>query len=560
MERRRWPALVFVLLLAAGICPWAWGDEATKPTSKPLDAAQAAAAAKASAEEYELYQVFADTLDQVERNYVKKVDRRELMEAAIHGVLSKLDPYSNYISPDDLSRFKTSVESQFGGIGIQITIDHDQLKILSPIVGSPAYRAGLQSGDYIVEIEGKSTDGLTLDEAVRKLKGEAGSSVTMSVIHPGGAKKEIVSVKREVIRIDTVLGDLRKDSDAWDFMLDKARQIGYVRITAFSRETAHDLKKALDELKSQGLKGLIIDLRFNPGGLLTSAIDVSDLFVAKGRIVSTKGRNTPERTWDAQSEGTYEGFPVAVLVNRYSASASEIFSACLQDHQRAVIIGERTWGKGSVQNVIELENGKSALKLTTASYQRPSGKNIHRFPDSKESDEWGVMPDKGFELRLADGEMGDLMRYRRDRDILRSRQKTDMVAAASAAEKTAPAIGDEAKPGSSAPAKEAAPDKPKNQDGSKELKPEKDAPSQPATDREPGEPSGTNAGTKPNEASKPDAPSEKSPAAKPDENKPGETKSDAAAGEKPSAKSQDFVDRQLQKALDYLTQELARAQ
>ncbi len=557
MERRRWPALVFVLLLASGICPWGRAEEATNPTAKPLDAA---AAAKASAEEYELYQVFADTLDQVERNYVKKVDRRELMEAAIHGVLSKLDPYSNYISPDDLSRFKTSVESQFGGIGIQITIDHDQLKILSPIVGSPAYRAGLQSGDHIVEIEGKSTDGVTLDDAVRKLKGEAGSSVTMSVIHPGGGKKEIVSVKREVIHIDTVLGDLRKDSDAWDFMFDKGRHIGYIRITAFSRETAHDLKKALDDLKSQDLKGLIIDLRFNPGGLLTSAIDISDMFVSKGRIVSTKGRNTPERTWEAQGEGTYEGFPVAILVNRYSASASEIFSACLQDHQRAVIIGERTWGKGSVQNVIELENGKSALKLTTASYQRPSGKNIHRFPDSKESDEWGVMPDKGFELKLGDGEMGELMRYRRERDILRSHQKTDTVAAASPAEKPAGPASDEAKPASSVPAKEAAPDKPKNQDGSKESKPEKDAPPQPATDREPGEPTGTNAGTKPNEASKPDTGSDKGPAVKPDENKPAETKTDAAAGDKPSAKSQLFIDRQLQKALDYLTQELARAQ
>ena len=311
MERRRWPALVFVLLLATVACPWAWGDEATKPTAKPVDPAQAAAAAKASAEEYELYQVFADTLDQVERNYVKPVSRRELMEAAIGGVLGKLDPYSNYINRDDLGRFKSTVESQFGGIGIQITIDHDQLKILSPLVGTPAYRAGLQSGDRIVEIEGKSTDGLSLDEAVRKLKGEAGSSVTMTVIHAGGGKKEIVPVKREVIHIDTVLGDLRKDSDAWDFMYDKNRHFGYIRITAFSRETAHDLKKAIDELKSQDLKGLIIDLRFNPGGLLTSAIDISDMFISKGRIVSTKGRNTPERTWDAQGTGTYEGFPIA---------------------------------------------------------------------------------------------------------------------------------------------------------------------------------------------------------------------------------------------------------
>ena len=214
------------------------------------------------------------------------------MEAAIHGVLGKLDPYSNYINPDEMSRFKTSVESQFGGIGIQITIDHDQLKILSPIVGSPAYRAGLQAGDHILEIEGKSTDGLTLDDAVRKLKGEAGTSVTMSVIHAGGGKKEVVTVKRELIHVDTVMGDQRKESDAWDFMLDHDSHIGYVRITGFSRDTAHDLRTAMDWLQSQGLKGLIIDLRFNPGGLLTSAIEISDMFISKGRIVSTKGRNT----------------------------------------------------------------------------------------------------------------------------------------------------------------------------------------------------------------------------------------------------------------------------
>ena len=144
------------------------------------------------------------------------------------------------------------------------------------------------------------------------------------------------------------------------------------------------------------MKGLILDLRFNPGGLLTSAIEISDLFVAEGRIVSTKGRNTPERTWDAEKEGTFEGFPMAVLVNRYSASASEIVSACLQDHKRAVVIGERTWGKGSVQNVIELEGGKSALKLTTASYQRPSGKNIHRFPEPRKPTNGACMPDEGF--------------------------------------------------------------------------------------------------------------------------------------------------------------------
>ena len=166
------------------------------------------------------------------------------------------------------------------------------------------------------------------------------------------------------------------------------------------------------------MRGLILDLRFNPGGLLTSAVEVSDLFISEGRIVSTKGRNTEERVWDAVKPGTFEGFPMVVLVNRYSASASEIVAACLQDHDRAVIVGERTWGKGSVQNVVELEEGKSALKLTTATYTRPNGHNIHRFPDAKDSDEWGVKPNLGYEVKLNIDEMNDLITDRRHRDLV----------------------------------------------------------------------------------------------------------------------------------------------
>ena len=186
----------------------------------------------------------------------------------------------------------------------------------------------------------------------------------------------------------------------------------------------------MEDLKKRKLRGLILDLRFNPGGLLSSAIEVSNLFISKGRIVSTKGRNTPERIWDAHGSDAFEGFPMVVLVNRYSASASEIVSACLQDHQRAVIIGERTWGKGSVQNIIELEDGSSALKLTTASYRRPSGKNIHRFPDAKDTDEWGVMPDLGYELgagRPRDAGVGGrsppARHHRRPRDRTTSRPR-----------------------------------------------------------------------------------------------------------------------------------------
>jgi carboxyl-terminal processing protease len=282
---------------------------------------------KPTDDDYELYQIFADTLDQVERNYVKDVSRRELMEAAIHGVLNKLDPYSNYISPEDIGRFKSSVENQFGGIGIQIGMENGLLKVISPLIGTPAYRAGLESGDIIVEIEGKPTDGIQIDEAVKRLKGEAGTKVTLSVRHLGSPAKETLTLTRELVHVETVLSDRRKADDSWDFMLDHDKHIGYVRISAFSRDTADDLKKALIELQKEGLKGLILDLRFNPGGLLTSAIEVSDLFVASGRIVSTKGRNTAERVWDAQQDGTFEGFKMVVLVNHYSASASEIVSA-----------------------------------------------------------------------------------------------------------------------------------------------------------------------------------------------------------------------------------------
>ncbi|HEY5315452.1 MAG TPA: S41 family peptidase [Pirellulales bacterium] len=391
----------------------------SKEAQSPAKDTKADAAKRRSdAEYYELYKVFADTMYQVEQNYVKDVDRRELMEAAIRGVLDKLDPYSNYISPNELSRFNTSVDGQFGGIGIHIVMDGGQLKILSPLVGSPAYEAGLQAGDAIVSIDGKSTEKITLDEAVKRLKGEAGTKVTLTVVHRYGGKRETVTLEREIIQLDTVRGERRNDDDSWDFMLDHERKIGYIRISAFSRETAHDLERALQQLEKEHLRGLVLDLRNNPGGLLKSATDISDLFISEGVIVSTKGRNAVPRVVTAKQPGTYEGFPMVVLVNHSSASASEIVAACLQDHHRAVVIGERTWGKGSVQNVIELEDGHSALKLTTASYWRPSGHNIHRFPDAKDTDEWGVMPDKGYDVKLSEAEQYQLMRNRRDRDIL----------------------------------------------------------------------------------------------------------------------------------------------
>jgi carboxyl-terminal processing protease len=428
--RFAWAALLMMACLSFGRAP-AFAAEA-KPTADPkADLVKSGERSDKDEDEYyDLYKALADTVDQVDRNYVKKVSRRELMEAAIKGVLTKLDPYSSYIGPEDAEKFKDSVEAQFGGIGIQITMDEGQLTVLSPLFGTPAYKAGLLAGDRIIKIGSDATDNLTLDEAVGKLKGEPGTSVSLTVVHQGTSKPTTVNVAREVIHVDTVLGDRRKGDDTWDFMLEPEKRIGYIRITSFSRDTAGDLKKAMDSLKAHKLRGLILDLRFNPGGLLTSAIETCDMFLTEGRIVSTEGRNTPKRVWDATKKtDAYTGFPMVILVNRYSASASEIVSACLQDHNRAVIVGERTWGKGSVQNVIELEDGKSLLKLTTASYQRPNGHNIHRFPDSKETDEWGVSPNKGFEVRMTDGEMVQWMAERRVHDILLGKKAGDKTAA-----------------------------------------------------------------------------------------------------------------------------------
>jgi len=367
----------------------------------------------------ELYGLFVDAVEQVETNYVRPVSRRELLESALRGMLQDLDPHSTYISDADWRQFKRQIEGSFVGIGIQVGLDEkaNRLKVIAPVVGSPAYAAGVQAGDVILEIDGKSTEGLTPDKAVEVLQGRPGTEVSLLVLHPVSHKSETLAMKRAFIDLPSVLGDARKADDNPDFLLDKERKIGYIRISSFIQNTTEDLKRALEELKSQGMRGLILDLRDNPGGLLSSAVEVSDLFVDTGVIVSTKGRNTKDMTYEAEKEGTYSDFPIVVLVNQHSASAAEIVSACLQDHDRAQIVGQRSYGKGSVQNILTLEDGNSVLKLTVATYWRPSGKNIHRFKDAKESDEWGVSPNSGLEVKFSDQEYEDWAEARRLRDL-----------------------------------------------------------------------------------------------------------------------------------------------
>jgi carboxyl-terminal processing protease len=334
-------------------------------------------------------------------------------------MLQNLDPHSTFINTSEWMQFRKQIEGKFGGIGIQmIGIDSEtgRLKI-APMVGTPGYEAGILAGDQIVEIDGQTAEGMSPDKAVEVLTGRPGTEVKLTVVHEGSLDPEVVPITRAVIDVPSVLGDHRKPDDRWDFLLDPDKKIGYIRISSFIQNTAEDLKKVLDELKDEGIKGLILDLRDDPGGLLSAAVEVSDLFLDKGEIVSTKGRNTAPKSYNAQKDSPYEELPLVVLVNQNSASAAEIVSAALQDHHRATIIGQRSYGKGSVQNIFELDDGNSVLKLTVASYYRPSGENIHRFRHSKTSDKWGVSPDPGCEVKLGSNEYFRWALARRDRDL-----------------------------------------------------------------------------------------------------------------------------------------------
>jgi len=378
---------LFALVLTSAVSLFCWqGTQGANPKDEMM----------------ELYGVFVDAVEQVESNYVRPVNRRELLESALQGMLQNLDPHSQFINTSEWKSFKRKIEGRFGGIGITVGMDeaHNHLKVIAPMVGTPAYEAGILAGDLIMEIDDQSAEGVSPDKAVEILTGRPGTPVKLTVLHEGEEKPVDVKVTRAIIDVPSILGDRRKPNDDWDFMIDKDKKIGYIRISTFIQNTTEDLKKALTELKAEGMKGLILDLRDNPGGLLSSAVEVSDLFIDSGMIVSTKGRNTVTKKFEAQKDGIFTDFPMAVLINQGSASAAEIVSACLQDHNRAVVVGQRSFGKGSVQNIFDLDDGNSVLKLTVAAYYRPSGKNIHRFKNAKESDEWGVSPNSGMEVKL----------------------------------------------------------------------------------------------------------------------------------------------------------------
>jgi len=373
--------------------------------------------ATGDAEAMELYGVFVDAVEQVEANYVKDVSRKELLNAALQGMLQSLDPHSSYFTEEEWQRFRRNFEGSFSGIGISVEIDPEskRLKVLAPLIGTPAYEAGVLAGDLILEVDGQSTEGISRDRAIELLQGRPGTTVSLKVLHPGRENAETIEITRALINTESVLGVNRNPDNSWNFVIDPEAGIGYIRVTSFQSSTSEEILEALQTLRAQQIEGLILDLRTNPGGLLSAAVEVADLFVEDGPIVSTQGRNTRERRFVARPQGTFLDFQTVVLVNQHTASAAEIVSACLQDAGRAKIVGQRSFGKGSVQNIIPLEGG-DILKLTVETYLRPSGRNIHKFPGMTEEEEWGVSPDEGLVVELSDEEYVNWERDRRIRD------------------------------------------------------------------------------------------------------------------------------------------------
>ena len=371
----------------------------------------------------------ADAMKKVRMYYVEEIDSRQLFENAMTGMVEdSLDQYSSYIAPDSFRKMEEDLDQEFGGVGIEIEKkEASPLLVLSPLVGSPAYREGLRAGDTIYAIDGESTLEMSRDDCVDRMRGKPGSPVVLKVLSSGEQDPIDVSIVREMIVVQSVLGDTRDTDGSWDFHLVRDPRIGYLRIGTFGKHTVEELHDVIDNPANRDFEALLVDLRHNAGGLLNTAVSTCDLFVGDGRIVSTRGRDgSIGREYDATAEvAVPKEMPIVVLVNGFSASASEIVAACLQDYRRAVIVGERTYGKGTVQNVLEMEGGRSALRLTTATYWRPSGVNIHRLNDAEEDDDWGVRPDQDFEVIVAEDEANQVFDDRRNRDIHRDGVATE---------------------------------------------------------------------------------------------------------------------------------------
>ena len=322
---------------------------------------------------YEKIDTFGEVLDKINKEYVEDVDQSKMMESAINGVLQSLDPYSAYMSPESLKSMQTDTKGEFGGLGIEVTMESGVVKVISPIDESPAADAGVKAGDYIVKINNIQVQGKTLTEAVELMRGPINSDIEITIRRKNVKKALIFNITRKIIKVQSVKFEIMNNN------------IGYLRLTSFNENSSSQILKKLKTIKkNENIKGYILDLRNNPGGLLSQAIKISDFFLNDGEIVSTKSRKANEnRKWFAKKGDVINGKALIILINYGSASASEIVAGALKDHKRAILIGENSFGKGSVQSIIPLKN-KGAIRLTISKYYLPSGKSISKV---------GVTPD-----------------------------------------------------------------------------------------------------------------------------------------------------------------------
>jgi len=322
---------------------------------------------------YEKIDLFSEVLEKINNEYVDEVDQSEMMDSAINGLLQSLDPYSAYMDPEIYKEMQTETKGEFGGLGIEISMEAGVVKVISPIDDTPASKAGIKSGDYIVRVDGEQIQGKTLMEAVNLMRGPVGTNVKITIRRKGLKKAKIFTLKREIIPIPSVVSKFIDN------------KVGYLRLKAFNENSSNQLKKEIKKLeKEKNLVGYIFDLRNNPGGLLSQAVKISDFFLDDGEIVSTRGRkNRDNRKFFAKKGDQISGKPLLILINNGSASAAEIVAGALQDHKRAILLGEKTYGKGSVQSIIPLAN-RGAIRLTISKYYLPSGKSISEI---------GVTPD-----------------------------------------------------------------------------------------------------------------------------------------------------------------------
>ena len=362
--------------------------------------------------DYKLVRSIVDVLAEVDRRYYRELsddERKKLVEAMINGGLTHLDKHSQYFNEKEFDSFQTSTDGHFGGIGAYLDQDRETqtLMVVYPMIGTPAFEAGLEPGDLIQKVDDTSTKGLSIDDARSLIKGNPGTKVRLQILSEGAKEPRTVEITRAIIETHAVQGYTRKSDKIadWEYTVDPERQIALIRLSSFNSNTTKEMKDAIRQAEAAGAKAIILDMRGNPGGLLNEAVKVSNLFLPEGKIVGTKDRYQKEDWAKADAKemifGPADKKPLVVLIDYRSASASEIVAAALQDNNRAVVIGERSYGKGSVQQVHHLSDQKTAVKLTSKVWIRPNGQKIHRDNADTDAEVWGVKPDAGFDVKLS---------------------------------------------------------------------------------------------------------------------------------------------------------------